>query len=72
MHMEKRKMTTDLLWFTSSSGRIELQMTMDQAQRAFHQGECDRDVRGLATDSAISAQLAAHSLAGGGRYYRRE
>lgn len=48
----------ELLWFTSSCGRIELQMTLDQAQRAFHQGECDRDVRELASDPAIAIQLA--------------
>jgi hypothetical protein len=32
-----------LLWFTSSSGRIELQMTMEQAKSASHSGECDDD-----------------------------
>jgi len=47
-----------LLWFTSSSGRIELQMTMEQAESASHSGECDDDVAELAKVPAIAEQLA--------------
>jgi hypothetical protein len=47
-----------LLWFTSSSGRIELQMTMEQAESASHSGECDEDVRELSKVPAIADQLA--------------
>lgn len=49
----------ELLWFTSSSGRIELQMTLDQARSASHQGQCDDDVRELSKVPEIAAQLAA-------------
>lgn len=45
------------LWFTSSSGRIELQMTMEQAESASHSGECDEDVRELSKVPAIAEQL---------------
>lgn len=47
----------NLHYFSTSSGRIELAMTLDQAQRASHQGECDKDVRELATHPDIAAQL---------------
>jgi len=46
-----------LLWFSSSSGRIELQMTMEQAESASHSGECDDDVAELAKVPAIAEQL---------------
>jgi hypothetical protein len=51
-------MTDTKLWFSTSSGRIELTMTLDQAQRAHHTGECDKDVRELSTHPDISKQLA--------------
>lgn len=47
-----------LLWFTSSSGRIELQMTMEQAESVSHSGECDEDVQELSKVSAIADQMA--------------
>jgi hypothetical protein len=47
-----------LLWFTSSSGRIELRMTMEQAESASHSGECDDDVQELSRVPAIAEQLA--------------
>ena len=47
-----------LLWFTSSSGRIELQMTMEQAESASHSGECDDNVQELSKVPAIAEQLA--------------
>ena len=44
-------------WFTSSSGRIEFQMTLEQAESASHSGSCDDDVSALCADKAIKAQL---------------
>ena len=35
------------MWFTSSSGRIELEMTLERAESASHQGPCDEDVLAL-------------------------
>jgi folate-binding Fe-S cluster repair protein YgfZ len=46
-------------WFTSSSGRIEIQMTLEQAQSASHQGRCDDDVLALSKVPEIAAQLEA-------------
>ena len=50
-------MSDTLLWFTSGSGRIELQMTLEQAQSASHQGECATDVLALSQIPEIKAQL---------------
>ena len=47
-----------LLCSTSGSGRIELQMTMEQAESASHSGDCDEDTRGLSKVPAIAEQLA--------------
>lgn len=47
------------LWFSSSSGRIELSMTLEQAQSASHQGQCDDDVLSLSHIPMIAVQLAA-------------
>lgn len=46
-----------LLWFTSSSGRIELKMTLEQAQSVSHSGPCDDDVLALSQVPEIRAQL---------------
>ena len=46
------------MWFSTSSGRIELKMTLDQARSASHQGQCDPDVRDLSKVPAIARQLA--------------
>ena len=46
-----------LVWYSSGSGRIELQMTMEQAQSASHSGECDEDTRELSKVPAIAEQL---------------
>jgi hypothetical protein len=46
-----------LLGFTSGSGRIELQTTMEQAESASHQGDCDEDTRELSKVPAIASQL---------------
>lgn len=50
-------MTSTKHWFSSSSGRIELCMTADDAHGASHQGQCDDDVRALSRDPEIAAQL---------------
>lgn len=47
-----------LLCYTSGSGRIELQMTIQQAESASHQGDCDEDTRELSKVTAIAEQLA--------------
>jgi hypothetical protein len=46
------------MYFSSSSGRIELQMTLSQAEGASHQGRCDDDVAALREAPAIRRQLA--------------
>ena len=43
------------MWYTSSSGKIELEMTLDQARGASHQGRCDEDVAALIPE--LQAQL---------------
>jgi hypothetical protein len=46
------------LWFTSSNGRVELQMTLEQAESVSHSGQCDADVEALMVDPFIALQLA--------------
>ncbi len=46
------------MWFTSSSGRIEFKMTMEEAWSASHQGQCDDDVKALSQVPRIARQLA--------------
>lgn len=46
------------MWWCSSSGRIELQMTAAQAASASHSGRCDDDVAALRRVPAIRRQLA--------------
>ena len=48
----------ELQWFSSSSGRIELQISLSDAQSASHQGQCDDDVQALSKVPYISEQLA--------------
>lgn len=45
------------MWFTSSHGTIEIQMTKSQAMSASHQGQCDDDVRALSMVRKIRIQL---------------
>ena len=45
--------------WTSSSGRIELNITKRQAAGASHQGQCDGDVAELCRVPAIARQLRA-------------
>jgi hypothetical protein len=45
------------MWFTSSHGTIEIEMTLAQAQSASHQGQCDADVMLLSQHRKIRRQL---------------
>ena len=49
------------LWFSTSSGRIELQLTLEQANRGSHSGRCDDDIASLLLEPDISTQLLAIS-----------
>lgn len=46
------------MWFTTGSGRIELNLTKAQALRGSHAGMCDADIRELRRIPAICRQLA--------------
>lgn len=46
------------MWWTTSSGSIELNITKDQAARAAHTGQCDADVFALSQEPVIRRQLA--------------
>ena len=48
-----------LFWFTSSSGRIEFQMTQEQAESMSHSGQCDSDIAAGRECPSLAAQLAA-------------
>jgi hypothetical protein len=50
-----RTQATIYTW-CSGSGRIELQLTLDQARSASHQGRCDDDVLTLSRD--IASQIS--------------
>ena len=45
------------MWFYTSSGRIELNITKAQAAIGSHQGQCDSDIAYLRTFPAIRRQL---------------
>jgi hypothetical protein len=45
-------------WASTSSGRIEIQMSTEEAQSCSHSGSCDDDVRALSEVPHIAAQLA--------------
>ena len=45
------------MWWTSSCGRIELNITKKQAANASHSGRCDADVFALSNVPAIKRQL---------------
>lgn len=47
------------MWFTTSSGRIELQLTQDDVDTGYHQGACDSDIADLRRVPRIAAQLDA-------------
>lgn len=44
-------------WFSTSSGRIELEITLPDAKSASHQGQCDDDVLELSKVPYIAEQL---------------
>ena len=46
------------MWWTTSSGSIELNITKAQAARAAHMGQCDADVFALSQEPVIRRQLA--------------
>jgi hypothetical protein len=48
-----------LEWFSTSSGRIELEIDLDDAHSGSHQGQCDDDVQALSSVPYIAAQLDA-------------
>jgi hypothetical protein len=48
----------ELQWFTSSSGHIELQISLSDAQSASHSGSCDDDVEALSKVPYIADQLS--------------
>lgn len=45
------------MWFSTSSGRIELKMTRAQAASVAHPGDCSSDVEALRQVPAIRRQL---------------
>lgn len=45
------------MWFSTSSARIELKLTLAQARTVSHPGECSSDVAALRTIPAIRRQL---------------
>ena len=47
------------MWFSTSSGLIELQITKEEAAKASHQGQCDDDVLALSRKPRIARQLKA-------------
>ncbi len=48
----------ELKWFSTGSGRIELQISLSDAEGASHQGQCDDDVKALSEVPYIAEQLA--------------
>jgi len=49
----KNRKKENLRWYTSSCGKIELQMTIKQAQNVSHSGRCDEDVQFLSEQKEI-------------------
>lgn len=45
------------MWWSTSSGRIELNITKAQAARGSHQGQCHEDVQALMRVPTIRRQL---------------
>lgn len=58
---ERHEQTTDArtFWFSTGSGRIELELTMEQAEAMSHSGSCDADVAANKEVPSIASQLAA-------------
>lgn len=49
---------SDKQWWTSSSGLIEFEVTLDDARSCSHSGRCDDDVAALRRTPYIAEQLA--------------
>jgi hypothetical protein len=45
------------MYWTCGSGRVELEMTLEQARSASHSGQCYEDVKALMTIPKITRQL---------------
>lgn len=45
------------MWFSTSSGRIELELSMAEAETGYHQGACDEDISYLKSLPHIAKQL---------------
>lgn len=45
------------MYITTSSGRISMNITKEQAWMGFHPGECDSDISNLRSVPAIARQL---------------
>lgn len=57
IYFTKVKVADEKVWFTSSSGSIEIEMTRKQASSANHTGQCDADVEALMRVPEIAEQL---------------
>lgn len=44
-------------WFSSSSGKIELSIPLDDAASGYHSGHCDNDIAELLEKPLIKAQM---------------
>lgn len=45
------------MWFSTSSGRIELELSLEDANSGYHQGACDEDIYYLKRFPHIATQL---------------
>lgn len=45
------------MYYSTSSGRIELNITRNDAHTGYHQGQCDDDVAGLLNKPSIRRQM---------------
>ena len=50
-------MPNEKLWFATSSGRIELELTLEDAEYGSQQGQCDEYVKDLSEVPYIKEQL---------------
>jgi hypothetical protein len=48
---------SNTIYWSSSSGAIELALTFEQASKGYHQGQCDADIAELRTDPQIAEQF---------------
>ena len=44
-------------WYSSSCGKIELELTVEDAKSGAHAGQCDDDIAALAQVPYVAAQL---------------